>query len=553
MEQRIAAPSAPVPDHDDLIAETAVALRSIGLCFGNEEILKDISFEVPRGSFVCIVGLSGCGKSTILRVIGGLLRPSRGEVSVYGASPAHSWRRLAYVFQAPRLVPWRTALENVILGAELRDPSRDRAELRRRALGHLEMVGLAGEADKFPDMLSGGQRQRVALARALAVDPDVILMDEPFTALDYTTRKYLRNELIRIWQQTEKTIIFVTHDLEEALYLADSVVVFSTKPTRVERIITLETPGPREVEAAPALRRLMNELRQLFLGFGGGSQHAESAVGDAASLAAPSRRGRTGGWGAAAVQRLMADGFILVALLAWYFYSQIVPEYIIPNPVAVLRTTAELFFSPRYLWDTYTSFFRVVVSVALSLGISGVVVCAGSYVPPLRLLVANRIIPILNAFPSLGWAILAVIWFGVNTVSVLFVEVAILLPFAMINLWEGVKSLDAETLEMARSFTKGRWNILRRITLPLLFPFIFSAVRMSYGVAWKVALIAELFGAEAGLGHLLNIASQNLDTTLVFAVIITLIILVIGVERLVFDPVEKRAQRHLVAQRATAT
>jgi NitT/TauT family transport system ATP-binding protein len=550
MEQWIAAASPHVLGAEDRIAEMAVALRNVKLNFGEEEVLADISFEVRRGSFVCIVGLSGCGKSTILRLIGGLLSATKGEVGVYDAPPTVSWRRLAYVFQAPRLVPWRTAFENVILGMELRDPKLGGTEMRQRALQYLDMVGLRPEADKFPDMLSGGQKQRVALARALAVDPDVILMDEPFTALDYTTRKYLRNELLRIWQKTGKTIVFVTHDLEEALYLGDSVVVFSTKPTRVERTITLDRPRPRDIEADPFLARLMNELRRLFLDFGDRLPQARDPEAAAAPTEEASERGGwDAGWRGAAVQRLVADGFIILVLVGWYFYSKFVPEFIIPNPLHVLRVTGELFYSPRYMWDTYTSFFRVVASVALSLGISGVIVCAGWYVAPLRLLVANRIIPILNAFPSLGWAILAVIWFGVNTVSVLFVEVAILLPFAMINLWEGVKSLDAETLEMARSFTKGRWKILHRITLPLLFPFIFSAVRMSYGVAWKVALIAELFGAEVGLGHLLNIASQNFDTALVFAVIVTLIILVIGVERLVFDPIEKRAQRQLVVKK----
>jgi NitT/TauT family transport system permease protein len=425
-----------------------------------------------------------------------------------------------------------------------------RAEQKReRALQYLDMVGLSAEADKFPNALSGGQKQRVALARALAVDPDVILMDEPFTALDYTTRKYLRNELVRIWEQTGKTIIFVTHDIEEALYLADSVVVFSTKPTRIERTITLDRTRPRNIDCDAFLTGLINELRQLFLDFGDRMQQPPRLVADSVSPEeAPKLLDRSDAWRGAAVQRLVADGFVVLALLGWYIYSKFVPEFIIPNPLDVLRITGDLFYSPRYMWDTYTSLLRVVLAVALSLGIGGVIVCAGWYFSPLRLLVANRIIPILNAFPSLGWAMLAVIWFGVNTISVLFVEVAILLPFAMINLWEGVKSLDAETLEMARSFTKRRWHILYHITLPLLFPFIFSAVRMSYGVAWKVALISELFGAEVGLGHLLNIASQSLDTPLVFAVIVTLIILVIGIERLVFDPVEKRAQRHLFMQ-----
>ena len=538
---------------------TAVALRNVKLKFGEEEIFSDFGFEVPRGAFVCIVGPSGCGKSTMLRIIGGLLHATMGDVNVYDEAPEVSWRRLAYVFQAPRLVPWRTALENIMLGMQLRDPQLAAADMRQRALHYLEMVGLLPERDKFPGMLSGGQKQRVALARALAVDPDVILMDEPFAALDFTTRVYLRDELIRIWQKTGKTIIFVTHDLEEALHLADSVIVFSTRPTRIGRIITLDKPRPRKVSTDTFLAGLNAELRQLFLDFGERQPSEDGNVSVADGTQRSSKMTPLGKeiaenkasdkhWLETLMPRLIADGCLVLILLGWYFYSRAVPEYIIPNPMKVIRITAQLFYSSQYAWHTYTSLFRVLVSVALSLLISSIVVGLGWYIRPLRLLVANRLIPILNAFPSLGWAMLAVIWFGVNTISVLFVEVAILLPFSMINLWEGVKTLDVETLEMARSFTKGRMNILFRIVLPLLFPFTFSAIRMSYGVAWKVALIAELFGADTGLGHLLNIASQNLDTTLVFAVIIALIILVIGVERLILDPLENRVQRQRIAE-----
>ena len=169
----MAATSAHAPGATEQSADTAVTLREIKLNFGEEEILADISFEVQRRSFVCIVGLSGCGKSTILRIIGGLLGASKGEVGVYDAPPSASWRRLAYVFQAPRLVAWRTTLENVMLGMELRDPSLTGEEKRERALQYLDMVGLSRRGRQIPGRMSGGQKQRVALARALAVDPDV--------------------------------------------------------------------------------------------------------------------------------------------------------------------------------------------------------------------------------------------------------------------------------------------------------------------------------------------------------------------------------------------
>jgi NitT/TauT family transport system ATP-binding protein len=528
----------------------AIRFQNVGLAFGDERVLDNIGFEVPRGSFVCLLGPSGCGKSTTLRIIGGLLKASHGDVSVFGRTPAESWQRLAYVFQAPRLVAWRTALENVILGMDLRLPHLSAHKKMERAQKYLQMVSLAKDADKFPGMLSGGERQRVALARALAVDPDIILMDEPFAALDYTTRRYLRDTLIQIWQETGKTVLFVTHDVEEALYLADRVVIFSGKPTTIKKVVDVHAPRPRNIESDRVLSRMADEVRQTFVDMRGrvvpaasGATADDSVQAKEAGGAEPKKGRRR-----EIVQRIVADGAVVLALLAWFIYSKYVPEFVMPDPVKSIKLALELFYRSDLVYHTFVSFVRVISAVFLSVVIGGIIVWAGWYFWPLRLLVANRIIPVLNAFSSLGWAMLAIIWFGVNDASVLFVEVAILLPFAMINLWEGVRSLDSEILEMARSFTKGRLKILWRVVLPLLFPFIFAAVRMSYGVGWKVGLIAELFGSRAGLGFLLDLARQNLDTPLVFAVIIALVIMVMAMERLVFDPLERRAQRQYAKQ-----
>jgi NitT/TauT family transport system permease protein len=430
---------------------------------------------------------------------------------------------------------------------DLRLPHLSASEKLERAQKYLQMVSLAKDAEKFPVMLSGGERQRVALARALAVDPDIILMDEPFAALDFTTRRYLRDTLIQIWQQTGKTILFVTHDVEEAFYLADRVVIFSGKPTTIKKVVDVRAPRPRNIEADRILSRLADDVRQTFVEM----QHRPDLPTDTSAdgKSVPPERSESGKRRRPEiVQRIVADGAVVLVLLAWLIYSKYVPEFVMPDPIKSIKLALELFYRHDLVYHTFISFARVVSAVLLSLVIGGIFVWAGWYFWPLRLLVANRIIPLLNAFSSLGWAMLAIIWFGVNDGSVLFVEVAILLPFSMINLWEGVRSLDSEILEMARSFTKGRWKILWRIVLPLLFPFIFAAVRMSYGVGWKVGLIAELFGSRAGLGYLLDLARQNLDTPLVFAVIIALVFMVMAMERLVFDPLERRAQRQYAKQ-----
>jgi len=244
-------------------SQPIIAFENVGVTFGEERIYDRLSFDVRNGEFVCILGPSGCGKSTLLRMIGGLLDLDTGRVSIDGRAPRDAWSDIAFVFQSPRLAPWRTALENVLLGTELRFGAGDKERRRARANELLSLVGLTGDARKYPSMLSGGERQRVAIARALAVDPKIVLMDEPFSALDPNMRGRMRAELERIWLETGKTVVFVTHDIDEALQLADRTVVLSNKPTRVLDIIELKTPRPR-VPGDRALDTRRQELVRLF-------------------------------------------------------------------------------------------------------------------------------------------------------------------------------------------------------------------------------------------------------------------------------------------------
>jgi NitT/TauT family transport system ATP-binding protein len=242
----------------------AISFEGVELTLGGERIYDRVDFTVGQGEFVCLLGPSGCGKSTSLRIIGDLLPPGGGRVAVNGKPPAEGWSDIAFVFQSPRLAPWRTALSNVLLGAELRFGKAEGRKRADKARDLLALVGLSTSAGKYPLMLSGGERQRVAIARALAVEPSIILMDEPFSALDPNTRRRLRAEIIRIWRETGKTILFVTHDIEEALVLADRIVLMSNKPTRVLETIRVESPRPRDVGTDPHLRALRERLDGLF-------------------------------------------------------------------------------------------------------------------------------------------------------------------------------------------------------------------------------------------------------------------------------------------------
>jgi NitT/TauT family transport system ATP-binding protein len=218
--------------------------------------LSDFSLEVNRGEFVSVVGPSGCGKSTFLNLLLGLIHPDAGEMRLDGAPIAGPGQERAMVFQEFGLLPWRTVRANVELGLELKGVSS--AERSGHATELIKLVGLQGFERHYPHELSGGMKQRVGLARALATEPQVLLMDEPFAALDAQTRDLMQAELLQIWERTKKTVLFVTHSIEEAAYLSDRVMVMTARPGRAKEILKINLPRPRDYEM-----RLTPEFNQI--------------------------------------------------------------------------------------------------------------------------------------------------------------------------------------------------------------------------------------------------------------------------------------------------
>ncbi|QDX41468.1 ABC transporter ATP-binding protein [Salarchaeum sp. JOR-1] len=241
-----------------------VAVDSVSKRFDGRQAvqaLDDVSFEVEDGEFVCIVGPSGCGKTTLFRIIAGLETATDGEVRLDGSRVRGPSTDRGMVFQEYGLFPWRTARGNVEFGLEQQALSATERETRVDKM--LDLVGLRDAADQYPKELSGGMKQRVGIARALAVDPDVLLMDEPFASVDAQTRANLHAELLTIWRETAKTVLFVTHDVEEAVTLADRVVVLQPGPGRLKEVVPVDLERPRDRTTA-AFREYEDRIRSLI-------------------------------------------------------------------------------------------------------------------------------------------------------------------------------------------------------------------------------------------------------------------------------------------------
>lgn len=253
------------------LAEAFIEIQGVSKHYpvrvGFTHALENVSFGVGRNEFISLIGLSGCGKTTILKLIGAILPVSSGSIRVGGKTPSEALRdrSFGFVFQDPVLLPWRTVENNIRLFHEVIGDA-DRPEVRQHVQDLIELVGLTGFEHHYPNQLSGGMQQRVSMARALSFEPQILLMDEPFGALDMITRDKMGLELLRIWERAKKTVLLVTHSITEAVFLSDRVVVFSARPGRVVCIvdITLPRPRPPEIRDQPVFHEYTRELRDLL-------------------------------------------------------------------------------------------------------------------------------------------------------------------------------------------------------------------------------------------------------------------------------------------------
>jgi len=242
-----------------------IAARGVSRRFGSVQALAEVTLAIRSGEFVTLIGPSGCGKTTLLKIIGGLVAADTGEILIGGRRVAGPGRERSMVFQDFALLPWATVKRNVEFGLLLAGVGREEREAA--ALRYIAKVGLAGFEDAYPGQLSGGMQQRVGLARALAVNPAILLMDEPFASIDEQTRRLFQDDLLALWSDERKTVVFVTHSMEEAIYLSDRVIVLSPRPGRVHEVLDVALPRPRDaadVRASVEFTRLVDGLWKIL-------------------------------------------------------------------------------------------------------------------------------------------------------------------------------------------------------------------------------------------------------------------------------------------------
>jgi len=464
----------------------AIRLAGVSVKLGEREVLKGVNLEICKGEFIAIIGPSGGGKSTLLRVVAGLLGAQQGTVEVLG--------RPAMVFQDYRLLPWRTVEQNIRLPIEL--TGRGRIETHLGMKPHLKL---------YPHQLSGGMKARVAIARALAQDAEVLLMDEPFAALDALVRERFNLELKQLHQRTGKTILFVTHSIREAVYLADRVVVLTdgkidaVLDTRNEGRITAFTDG------------LEAELRQRL-----GVANSTFIEPTPAPLRPP--------WEAFGVVGLLGLFF-----LAWGVIAARVPVFV-PSPTAVgtalLQNTDTLVHSA--LLTLQTAGMGILSSLLIGLPIG---YAMGRKRSLERLL--SPFIVAFQAIPTIIVAPLLIIWFGYGPSSKAIVATLISIFPVMVSTMVGVREVDRTYREVFQTIGASSWGVFSKLEFPGALPVILGGLRLTVSLALIGAVVAEFVLGGGGLGHLAQTEQRNFNYANSFAAVVVTVLLGIGLYGLV--------------------
>jgi NitT/TauT family transport system ATP-binding protein/sulfonate transport system ATP-binding protein len=478
-------------------------------------VLDNVSFSVPRNQFVCLLGPSGCGKTTLLRIVVGLNEADGGEVRVDGALVKGAGQDRCMVFQNYGLLPWRNVRDNAEFGLEIRGQPLD--ERRAVCQRTIEKVGLAGFERHYPHQISGGMQQRTGLARALSKDPKILLMDEPFAAVDMQTRELLQEELLKIWNTTQTTVLFVTHSVEEAVYLGDRVIVMAARPGRIRADVRIDLPRPRyasDVKASPRFGELCGQLRELL--------RSETEPKRPSTTVEPQKRKRQ--FKLTDYPNVVRVLSIVLTLGLWEWYGRGVDPIFMSYPTAILAAVPQMIAKGELQRALLLTLQGLSIGFVLAI-IFGILI--GLLMGRYRLFdyLLDVQISALYSTPNVALIPLLILWFGLGMNSkVAIVFLAAFFPI-IVNTYGGVRNVSRGLVEIAQAEGASEAQIFGKIILPASLPFIMTGIRLAVGRAVVGMVVAEMFTAITGLGGAIVYYSNAFATDKLFVVIILLALL----------------------------
>ena len=527
--------------------EVLIEIKGVGKVFETEEgsvrALKDVSFNVREGEFLSIIGPSGCGKTTLLRIIGGLVEQTEGEIVFKKGTIEDLHKNCGFVFQDPTLLPWRDVLGNILLPLEVarggkrdkREGNSERDEEKKKVKELLAMVELEGFEHFYPRELSGGMKQRVAIARALAQDPLILLMDEPFGALDEMTRGRMNFELLRIWKETGKTVIFVTHSIPEAVLLSERVVVLSERPGTVKDIIDIkfDERNPSIIETEE-FNKYVQKVRKALGAYTDGRIHISADL--KREDARPVRKFED----FVPVPKFTPFLYImyifvfLLFISAWKAVTFIfrIPPFLLPPPEDVFREYVTLLVNGLLLVHTYVTLYETITGFLAGSAIGMLLGYPLAKSRRLERILSPYIVAAQTA-PKIALAPLIVIWLGFGIASKFFLVALIVFFPIFVNMITGVRSVDRNLLELMKSTGASKFDIFWKIEIPSSLPMLFAGYKTGITLAVIGAVVGEFVGANAGLGYLTIYAAGLMDTTQVFVAIFQLTLLGISLYALI--------------------
>jgi ABC-type nitrate/sulfonate/bicarbonate transport system ATPase subunit/ABC-type nitrate/sulfonate/bicarbonate transport system permease component len=550
-------------------------IRSVTKSFDNElengkpkPVLEQINLQVPDSQFVCLLGASGCGKTTLLRIIAGLTIADSGTVSIDGKVVDRPGQQSSLVFQNYGLLPWRTIMGNVEFGLETRGvPIYARREISQR---YIDRVGLTGNERLYPHQISGGMQQRTAIARAFSKDSNVLLMDEPFAAVDMQTREMLQDELLTIWTSMKTTVIFVTHSIDEAIYLGDRVIVLRASPGRVNADILTELPRPRsaaEAKSSEPFAELQREVRAAlkhdpFEPRNERKTEVPARVCDAARAAAtqqvdperpisvsvlenPILKVRKRKWSDDQRGVLIRCLSVTVTLALWEWYGRGVDAIFMSYPTAILAAVPKMLATGELQAAFLLSARTLVIGLVFAI-IAGTVL--GALMGRYRFIdhLFDAQISALYSTPNISLIPILILWFGLGITSkIVIVFLAAFFPVA-INTYSGVRNVSGGLIEFALAEGASEPQVFGKIIIPASLPFIMTGIRLAMGRAVVGMVAGEMFTAVSGLGGAIVAYGNAFATDKLFVVIITLALLGVSLTELV-----KLAERRFATWKQT--